>query len=136
MMLAFAPPCPSPPSNQVVSDRAIKHVYELTQLHAQARAHVAAAPDGTREQAENAAAASTAAAAAAKADLGAGTAKGEASDGGGSGGGDDGGGSVPALRCAVLFLVNRSDCVAFRPCHEADPLFSQVLKAASEAGGR
>ncbi len=40
------------------------------------------------------------------------------------------------LRCAVLFMVNRSDCGAFRPCHEADPLFAQVLRAAHEAGKR
>ncbi|EFJ52624.1 hypothetical protein VOLCADRAFT_115580 [Volvox carteri f. nagariensis] len=38
------------------------------------------------------------------------------------------------LRAAVLFIVNRCDCEAFRPCHEADPLFAQVLKAAHEAG--
>lgn len=114
----------------MVSDRAIKHVYELTQLHAEAYAHVAAAAAGAREQTEDAAATSTTVAAA-KADTGAGTATGEA---GGDGGG--GAGGVPALRCAVLFLVNRSDCVAFRPCHEADPLFAQVLKAAREAGGR
>jgi DNA-binding sugar fermentation-stimulating protein len=51
----------------VVSDRAIKHVHELTQMHLAGEA-----------------------------------------------------------RCAVMFVVNRGDCTAFRPCHEADNLFSQV----------
>lgn len=32
-----------------------------------------------------------------------------------------------AVSTAVLFLVNRSDCATFRPCHEACPLFAQVL---------
>src|SRR5689334_14656027 len=37
-------------------------------------------------------------------------------------------------RCAVLFVVNRGDCEAFRPCHEACPLFASVLKRARDAG--
>jgi DNA-binding sugar fermentation-stimulating protein len=40
------------------------------------------------------------------------------------------------LKCAILFVVNRSDCVQFRPCHEADMLFAQVLKKAEECGVR
>jgi len=35
------------------------------------------------------------------------------------------------VECAVVFMVNRADCDAFRPCHEADPLFAQVLKKAA-----
>lgn len=38
------------------------------------------------------------------------------------------------LRCAILFVVNRGDCDAFRPCHEADLLFAQCLLRAKEAG--
>lgn len=38
------------------------------------------------------------------------------------------------IRCAILFVVNRSDCDAFRPCHEADLLFAQCLLRAREAG--
>lgn len=38
------------------------------------------------------------------------------------------------MKCAVLFVVNRGDCSFFRPCHEACPLFAQVLKHASEQG--
>ncbi|CEM08569.1 unnamed protein product [Vitrella brassicaformis CCMP3155] len=37
-------------------------------------------------------------------------------------------------RAAILFIVNRSDTLQFRPCHEADMLFAQVLKRAHEAG--
>lgn len=66
---------------QVVSDRAIKHVHELTELQQR--------------------------------------------------GADDQG--LP-LHCAVMFIVNRSDCTSFRPCHEADMLFAQMLKHAQEAG--
>jgi len=32
-----------------------------------------------------------------------------------------------ALRSVVVFIVNRGDCEYFRPCHEADMLFAQVL---------
>jgi hypothetical protein len=38
------------------------------------------------------------------------------------------------MKCAVLFIVNRGDCSLFRPCHEACPLFAQVLKYAFEQG--
>jgi hypothetical protein len=38
------------------------------------------------------------------------------------------------VSCAVLFVVNRSDCTSFRPCHEADPLFANVLRRAEQAG--
>lgn len=69
------------PGVGVVSDRAIKHVHELTLLH------------GSKDV-----------------------------------------NTGKILRCAVLFVVNRSDCVAFRPCHEADLLFAQVLKRAMAAG--
>eukprot|EP01026_Neomeris_dumetosa_P059857 TRINITY_DN56091_c0_g2_i1.p1 TRINITY_DN56091_c0_g2~~TRINITY_DN56091_c0_g2_i1.p1 ORF type:complete len:353 (+),score=29.80 TRINITY_DN56091_c0_g2_i1:1-1059(+) len=37
-------------------------------------------------------------------------------------------------KCSVLFIVNRDDCEAFRPCHEADMLFAQMLLRASEQG--
>lgn len=69
---------------QVVSDRAIKHVHELTQLH----------EEGTRA-------------------------------------------GTPAhqqVRCGMLFVVNRADCGAMRPCDQADRLFAQVVKRAEEAG--
>jgi Sugar fermentation stimulation protein RE domain len=38
------------------------------------------------------------------------------------------------VRCGVLFLVNRGDCAAMRPCHEADPLFARVVARAEDAG--
>ncbi len=65
----------------VVSDRAIKHLHELTQLQQK--------------------------------------------------GSDDHGNPV---RCAVLFVVNRGDCTSFRPCHEADMLFANVLRRAEQQG--
>ncbi|RYH16317.1 hypothetical protein EON65_30310 [archaeon] len=34
-------------------------------------------------------------------------------------------------KAALVFIVNRSDCDAFRPCHEACMLFSQMLYRAS-----
>ena len=34
------------------------------------------------------------------------------------------------VECAVVFMINRADCDAFRPCHEADPLFAQMLMKA------
>lgn len=37
-------------------------------------------------------------------------------------------------QAVVLFLVNRSDCDAFRPCHEADLLFAQSLRHAVDCG--
>jgi hypothetical protein len=46
--------------------------------------------------------------------------------------GVDGGGQ--RVRCAVLFVVNRADCSSFRPCHEADMLFANVLRRAELAG--
>lgn len=65
----------------VVSDRAIKHVHELTTLH------------GTIDSATG-----------------------------------------RRMACVVLFIVNRNDCEAFRPCHEACLLFAQMLLRASKAG--
>jgi DNA-binding sugar fermentation-stimulating protein len=38
------------------------------------------------------------------------------------------------IKTAMLFVINRSDCAAFRPCHEACLLFSQVLKNAEDKG--
>ncbi|WIA33419.1 hypothetical protein OEZ86_006553 [Tetradesmus obliquus] len=38
------------------------------------------------------------------------------------------------LRCAVLFVVNRSDCASFRPCHEADMMFARMLLRAQQQG--
>lgn len=35
---------------------------------------------------------------------------------------------------AVLFIVARSDCAAFRPCHEACPVFARVLGRAARRG--
>ncbi|KAI9008678.1 hypothetical protein DFJ74DRAFT_688259 [Hyaloraphidium curvatum] len=67
------------PGIGVVSDRAIKHVHELGELH------------GTKVEEKE-------------------------------------------VRCAVLFVVNRSDCEAFRPCHEADMLFAQCLLRAKNKG--
>jgi DNA-binding sugar fermentation-stimulating protein len=64
----------------VVSDRAIKHVHELTEMH----------------------------------------------------GSTDSNGNL--IKCAILFVINRSDCNSFRPCHEADMLFAQVLLRASRRG--
>lgn len=58
---------------KVVSDRAIKHVHELTELH------------GSRDS------------------------------------------DSYTIAAAILFVVNRGDCEYFRPCHEADMLFAQVL---------
>ena len=61
------------PGIGVVSDRAIKHVHELTALH------------GTVDEA-----------------------------------------SRRTIQSAILFVVNRADCEAMRPCHEACMLFAQV----------
>ena len=38
------------------------------------------------------------------------------------------------IKTAVLFVVNRGDTTAFRPAHEACPVFAQCLKRAGEAG--
>ena len=38
------------------------------------------------------------------------------------------------IRAVVLFIVNRNDCLAFRPCHEADMLFAQILQKAHKKG--
>jgi DNA-binding sugar fermentation-stimulating protein len=38
------------------------------------------------------------------------------------------------IKSAILFIINRSDCEAFRPCHEADMVFAQMLLRASEKG--
>ena len=38
------------------------------------------------------------------------------------------------IRTAVLFVVNRSDTAAFRPAHEACPMFAQSLKRAKSRG--
>ena len=38
------------------------------------------------------------------------------------------------IRTAVLFVVNRSDTAAFRPAHEACPVFAQSLKRAQSRG--
>ena len=62
------------PGVGVVSDRAIKHVHELTLLH------------GTVDAA-----------------------------------------SQRTIKSAILFVVNRGDCEAMRPCHEACMLFAQVV---------
>eukprot|EP01025_Chloroclados_australasicus_P051931 TRINITY_DN60488_c0_g1_i1.p2 TRINITY_DN60488_c0_g1~~TRINITY_DN60488_c0_g1_i1.p2 ORF type:complete len:191 (-),score=19.43 TRINITY_DN60488_c0_g1_i1:314-835(-) len=35
-------------------------------------------------------------------------------------------------KCVVLFIVNRGDCEAFRPCHEADMLLAQMLLKAKQ----
>jgi DNA-binding sugar fermentation-stimulating protein len=69
------------PGVGVVSDRAIKHIHELTNLHGTV--------DGTTGK---------------------------------------------AISAAILFIVNRSDCAAFRPCHEACLLFAQVLLRAHLRG--
>lgn len=68
------------PDIGVVSDRAIKHVHELTCMH------------GTTD------------------------AQGR------------------AVKSAILFIINRSDCEAFRPCHEADMVFAQMLLRARKKG--
>lgn len=69
------------PGVGVVSDRAIKHIHELTNLHGTI--------DGTTGK---------------------------------------------VISAAILFIVNRSDCTAFRPCHEACLLFAQVLLRAHRSG--
>ena len=38
------------------------------------------------------------------------------------------------IKTAVLFIVNRGDTTAFRPAHEACPMFAQCLKAAQKRG--
>jgi len=37
-------------------------------------------------------------------------------------------------RAVVLFVVQRSDCFAFSPCHDLDPKFAAGLERAAEAG--
>ncbi|RMZ54284.1 hypothetical protein APUTEX25_001442 [Auxenochlorella protothecoides] len=39
-------------------------------------------------------------------------------------------------QAALLFLVQRSDCVAFAPCHECDPVYAEGVVAAAAAGVR
>jgi DNA-binding sugar fermentation-stimulating protein len=68
------------PKIGVVSDRAIKHIHELTHLH------------DTK----------------------------------------DCNGKI--IQSVILFIVNRSDCECFRPCHEACMLFAQVLRRAQDKG--
>lgn len=36
------------------------------------------------------------------------------------------------IQSCMLFIINRSDCESFRPCHEADLVFAQVLLKAHE----
>ena len=38
------------------------------------------------------------------------------------------------IKSAILFIINRSDCEAFRPCHEADMMFAQMLLRAQNKG--
>lgn len=38
------------------------------------------------------------------------------------------------IKSVILFIINRSDCSKFRPCHEADLLFAQVLQKAIHKG--
>lgn len=38
------------------------------------------------------------------------------------------------MKAAILFIINRSDCEAFRPCHEACMMFSQMLLKAHNTG--
>lgn len=38
------------------------------------------------------------------------------------------------LQSVIVFMVNRSDCEAFRPCHEADMVFAQCLQRAQKSG--
>ena len=37
-------------------------------------------------------------------------------------------------KSVLLFIVNRSDCNAFRPCHESDLLFTQMVRKAINHG--
>lgn len=37
-------------------------------------------------------------------------------------------------RAVVLFVVQRTDCVAFSACHELDPAFARGLNHAADAG--
>jgi len=78
---AIFPVGPTKPGIGCVSDRAIKHVTELTNLH------------------------STVDAATGK-----------------------------TINSAILFVINRSDCDKFRPCHEADMLLAQCLLRARGKG--
>jgi DNA-binding sugar fermentation-stimulating protein len=69
------------PGIGVVSDRAIKHVTELTQMH------------GSKDEETG-----------------------------------------RTIKSVVLFIINRSDTTAFRPAHEACPLFAQCLLKAQQSG--
>ena len=66
----------------VISDRAIKHIHELTELQ------------GTASSSS----------------------------------------SGKQIQSVVVFIVNREDCTAFRPCHEADAVFAQCLQKAQRKG--
>ena len=44
------------------------------------------------------------------------------------------GASGARINSAILFVVNRSDCTKFRPCHEACMLFAQMLHRAVKMG--
>ncbi|KON31515.1 hypothetical protein AC482_00560 [miscellaneous Crenarchaeota group-15 archaeon DG-45] len=43
-------------------------------------------------------------------------------------------GALESMRAAVLFLIQRSDAIAFRPNGRTDPRFEEVLKEAAEHG--
>ncbi len=100
----------------MVSDRAIKHIHELTKIHETGVAPPlpsAAVSSPAKGKGKKRAAAADAPDAAAA---------GSAAQGEGR------------LSCALLFVVGRSDCAAFRPCDEADPIFANMLKKAQDAG--
>jgi len=48
--------------------------------------------------------------------------------------GQTGSKNKPVIQPTILFIVNRSDCVSMRACHEACPMFASELKVASESG--
>ena len=149
------------PKIRVISERAIKQVHELTQL---AGAGLAAAAKSSARDAKAAdaqkgglafledtvpvhpspsgtlVAAGDDAVAAKHRKNGKGTRKKAAAEAGQSGDAEaelfDGQKPMAErkVNAVVFFVVSRSDCAFFRPCHEACPLFASVLKRAAGAG--
>lgn len=122
----------------VVSDRAIKHIHELTtlQLHGSFQPPPgmvkALSPGGGSKAGQGRKAAGRG-----RKNDGDGEEEGVA-DGGASGavagGGVGVGGPQVPVNCCILFIVNRADCGAFRPCHEACPTFARMLRKAEDSG--
>ena len=98
----------------VVSDRAIKHVHELTELQGQVISHTfkTSSDITSSSTSKKATTSSSQESVTDTTDLV----------------------QNVCIQSIILFIINRSDCQSMRPCHEADVLFAQVLKRAYQKG--